>query len=104
QQVAEQVLQRAGVQSRAVALPSCGEGDAAPCAAGLLDDADALRTALDGVDAAIVVGHSYGGTVIAQGADHPAVRHLVSISSYLPDAGQSQAAITSGEPDPVSIA
>jgi pimeloyl-ACP methyl ester carboxylesterase len=101
--VAEQVRERAGVASRAVELPSCGEG-AVPGAAGLLDDAQALGAALDEVGEAIVVGHSYGGTVIAEGADHPAARHLVYLTSYLPDAGQSQAAITGGEQDPVSIA
>lgn len=101
--VAERLQEATGVRSRAVALPSCGEGAAAG-AAGLVEDAAALRTALDEVDEAVVVGHSYGGTVIAEGADHPAVRHLVYISSYLPDAGASQGAIMSGETDPVSIA
>lgn len=103
QRVAEQVEARFGVTSRAVALPSCGEG-ADPGSAGLTEDAAALAAVLDEVDEAVVVGHSYGGTVIAEGADHPAVRHLVLISSYLPDIGQAQGGIMSGEADPVSIA
>jgi pimeloyl-ACP methyl ester carboxylesterase len=103
QHVAREVLERTGVPSRAVALPSCGEG-AAPGSAGLIEDAGALAAELDRVDEAVVVGHSYGGTVIAEGAASPAVRHLVLISSYLPDAGSSQAAITGGEPDPVALA
>lgn len=70
---------------------------------GLVADAAALRHALDEVDAAVVVGHSYGGTVIAEAGAHPAVEHLLYISSYLPDARQSQGAIMSGEGDPVSI-
>ena len=66
-------------------------------------DAEALRRELDDVDAAIIVGHSYGGTVIAQAGGHPSVAHLLYISSYLPEPGQSQASIGSGEADPVSI-
>lgn len=103
QRVASRIHERIGTVSRAVELPSCGEG-AIPGTASLLDDVQALRTALDNVDEAIVVGHSYGGTVIAEGADHPATRHLVYITSYLPQVGQSQADIMSGEQDPVSVA
>lgn len=36
-------------------------------------DAAALRFALNQAEAAIVVGHSYGGTVIAEAGHHPAV-------------------------------
>jgi pimeloyl-ACP methyl ester carboxylesterase len=100
---AELVQRETGVTSRAIALPSCGEG-AAPGSSGLVEDAAALRAALDEADDALVVGHSYGGTVIAEGADHPAARHLLYISSYLPEIGRSQGAIMSGEQDPVSIA
>jgi pimeloyl-ACP methyl ester carboxylesterase len=103
QRVAGRIHEQIGTVSRAVELPSCGEG-AMPGAAGLLEDARALRAALDDVDEAVVVGHSYGGTVIAEGADHPATRHLVYITSYLPDVGQSQADIMSGEPNPVGVA
>lgn len=55
------------------------------------------------MNSAIVVGHSYGGTVIAEAGPHPAVAHLLYVSSYLPEIGQAQAAIMSDEPDPVSI-
>lgn len=105
QRVADQVRERTGTASRAIALPSCGETGAAPGTAGLVEDAAALRAALedgDG-DGAVVVGHSYGGTVIAEGADHPAAQHLVYITSYLPDAGTAQAQILADEADPVSI-
>jgi pimeloyl-ACP methyl ester carboxylesterase len=98
------VQRRTGVRSRGVALPSCGETGAAPGSAGLLEDAAALHDALDEVDAALVVGHSYGGTVIAEGADHPAAQHLLTISSYLPQIGLAQSDIMSGEADPVRIA
>lgn len=99
--VADLVQQRTGVGSRAVALPSCGEAGTA--GGGLVEDAAALRAALDDGDGALVVGHSYGGTVIAEGADHPAARHLLLISSYLPEVGRSQSAIMESEADPVAI-
>jgi pimeloyl-ACP methyl ester carboxylesterase len=100
--VADRVRQRTGVGSRAIALPSCGEVGAA-AGTGLVEDAAALRTALDDLDAALVVGHSYGGTVIAEGADHPAAQQLLYISSYLPEVGLAQGQLLSGERDPVSI-
>ncbi|MFJ3384026.1 MULTISPECIES: alpha/beta hydrolase [unclassified Curtobacterium] len=102
---ADLLLERTGIRSRAVALPSCGEDSSGVPEGGLVEDAEALRRALDEVDedGAVVVGHSYGGTVIAEAGHHPAVRHLLYVSSYLPDVGQAQAAIMSGEPDPVSI-
>jgi pimeloyl-ACP methyl ester carboxylesterase len=100
--VADLVQQQTGVASRAVALPSCGEGVGT---GGLAEDAAALRAALDDVDgAALVVGHSYGGTVMAEGADHQAAEHLLYVSSYLPEIGGTQAGIMSSEPDPVTIA
>ena len=103
QPTADLLEQRTGIRSRALALPSCGETRPDEIAGGLGADAAALRAELDTVDSAIVVGHSYGGTVIAQAGRHSAVAHLLYVSSYLPDIGQAQAAIMSGESDPVSI-
>ncbi|MCX7521545.1 alpha/beta hydrolase [Microbacterium sp. STN6] len=103
QKAARLLEERTGIRSRAVALPSCGETGADDVAGGLVADAAALRAELDRVDAAIVVGHSYGGTVIAEAGQHPAVKHLLYVSSYLPEVGQSQGAIMAGESDPVSI-
>jgi len=100
---AELLLENTGIRSRSLALPSCGETTPDEVAGGLMADAEALRRELDDVDAAIIVGHSYGGTVIAQAGGHPSVAHLLYISSYLPEPGQSQASIGSGEADPVSI-
>ncbi len=85
------------MRSRALELPSCkGEG-------GLVEDAAALRRVLDDSDGAIVVGHSYGGTVIAEAGQHPSVSSLVFISSYLPEVGQTHAEITASD-DPPTIA
>lgn len=103
QPTADLLHERTGIRSRSVALPSCGETTPDQVTGGLAADAAALRAELDGVDSAIVVGHSYGGTVIAEAGAHPAVEHLLYVSSYLPDVGQSQGAIMSGESDPVSI-
>jgi pimeloyl-ACP methyl ester carboxylesterase len=106
---AELLRERTGIRSRALALPSCGETTPDEQPGGLVADAAALRGALDEIEAehgagsAIVVGHSYGGTVIAEAGAHPAVAHLLYVSSYLPDVGQSQGAVMSGESDPVSI-
>ncbi|MGD8196050.1 alpha/beta hydrolase [Herbiconiux sp. P18] len=109
---------RTGIRSRALALPSCGEvtpparagAEGAARQGGLEADAAALREALDeagsemgAAGSVIVVGHSYGGTVIAEAGHHAAVAGLVLVSSYLPEVGLSQAAIMSGETDPVAI-
>lgn len=86
-------LQERGVRSVAPALPSCGEtgrpgGTAGP---GLPEDVAAVRKALqDGDEPTVVVAHSYGGIVSAEAAAGiPSVRHLLLISSYLPEVGQS---------------
>ncbi|CAN5243794.1 alpha/beta hydrolase [soil metagenome] len=103
QRAADLLRERTGIESRSIALPSCGETTPDDLPGGLIADAAALRRELDGVESAIVVGHSYGGTVIAEAGHHPAVAHLLYISSYLPDIGQAQGMIMSGESDPVSI-
>lgn len=115
-----------GIRSRSLALPSCGErpadgrddvrvgsdagggagGADGPAATGLVADAAALRRALDeasGPGEVIVVAHSYGGTVVAEAGAHPAVAHLLLVSSYLPDVGQAQGAVMGGETDPVPL-
>jgi pimeloyl-ACP methyl ester carboxylesterase len=101
---ADLLQQSTGIRSRALPLPSCGEAEPGDIAGGLVADAAALRAALDETEEAIVVGHSYGGTVIAEAGAHPAVKHLLYVSSYLPDVGEAQGGIMSGESDPVSIA
>ena len=103
QKTADLLLERTGIRSRALALPSCGETELDRGSTGLVDDAAALRRELDTIESAIVVGHSYGGTVIVEAGQHPAIAHLLYISSYLPDIGQAQGMIMSGESNPVSI-
>jgi pimeloyl-ACP methyl ester carboxylesterase len=106
QPTAELLFESTGIRSHALELPSCGEAAAEDGTSGLAADAAALRAALDGIDKAadaIVVGHSYGGTVIAEAGAHPAIRNLMYISSYLPEIGQAQGMIMSGESDPVRV-
>jgi pimeloyl-ACP methyl ester carboxylesterase len=50
---------------------------------------------------AVVVGHSYGGIVTAEAAAGvDAVRHLLLVSSYLPEVGQSLSSFGAEEPAP----
>lgn len=89
------LLQERGVASAAPALPSCGESGVAAGSdgPGLAEDVAAVRAVLqDGDEPTVVVAHSYGGIVVAEAAAGvAAVRHLVLVSSYLPEVGQSLA-------------
>jgi pimeloyl-ACP methyl ester carboxylesterase len=69
-------------------LPSAGPD---PATLGDLQaDVDCVRRAVEAVGQPVVlVGHSYGGTVITELADHPAVAHSVYLSAFWPKRGQS---------------
>jgi pimeloyl-ACP methyl ester carboxylesterase len=98
------LLRSSGIASTTVALPSCGETGIQPTGVGptLYDDAAAATAVLDEGEPTILVAHSYGGMVASQAGDHPAVRHLVYITSFLPAVGETLAAISSA-PDPVPV-
>jgi pimeloyl-ACP methyl ester carboxylesterase len=88
----------------APALPSCGEagvpgGVGGP---GLPEDVAAVRQVLqDGDEPTVVVAHSYGGIVTAEAAAGiGSVRHLLLVSSYLPEVGQSLSEFGDGGPAP----
>ena len=88
-----ELLRERGIASVAPALPSAGEtglpvGSGGP---GLAEDVAAVRQVLrDSDEPTIVVAHSYGGIVTSEAAAKVAsVRHLLLISSYLPEVGQS---------------
>src|ERR1700756_2047517 len=87
------LLAEQGVTSEAAALPSCGEAGEQPDAGGpgLADDVAAVRYVLTASDEpTVVVAHSYGGIVIAEAAAGvDGVRHVLLVSSYLPELGQS---------------
>lgn len=58
----------------------------------LADDVAATRRVLDRQDGpAILVGHSWGGTVITEAGVHPQVAGLVYVSAISPDAGETTA-------------
>jgi pimeloyl-ACP methyl ester carboxylesterase len=98
------LLQERGVPSVAPALPSCGEAGVPGGAGGpgLAEDVTAVRQVLQGGDEpTIVVAHSYGGIVTAEAAAGVAsVRHLLLVSSYLPEVGQCLSEFGDGNPAP----
>ena len=56
----------------------------------LADDAAVVRAALDEAGSDVVlVGHSYGGMVITEVADHPAIVASVYVAAFWPPAGMS---------------
>lgn len=99
-----ELLAERDVASEAPALPSCGETGEPPDAhgPGLSEDVAAVREVLTASDEpTVVVAHSYGGIVVAEAvAGVDAVRHLLLVSSYLPDAGQSLSSFGGEEPAP----
>ncbi|WP_399944300.1 alpha/beta hydrolase [Streptomyces sp. BBFR25] len=102
--LAASALREHGIGSVAPALSSCGEGDrpAGPDGPGLAEDVAAVRAVLTGGDEpTVVVAHSYGGIVAAEAAAGvEAVRHMVLVSSYLPEPGESLSTFGADVPPP----
>jgi pimeloyl-ACP methyl ester carboxylesterase len=99
-----ELLAEGGVASAAPVLPSCGETGRAPDGQGpgLAEDVAAVREVLAASDEpTVVVAHSYGGIVTTEAAAGvDAVRHLLFVSSYLPEVGQSLSSFGGEEPAP----
>jgi len=99
-----ELLAERGVASEAPVLPSCGETGKRMDAQGpgLAEDVASVREVLIASDEpTVVVAHSYGGIVTAEAAAGVnAVRHLLLVSSYLPEAGQSLSSFGGEEPAP----
>jgi pimeloyl-ACP methyl ester carboxylesterase len=99
-----ELLAERDVASLAPALPSCGETGEPTSAEGpdLAEDVAAVRQVLTASDEpTVVVAHSYGGIVTAEAAAGvEAVRHLLLVSSYLPEVGQSMSSFGGEEPAP----
>ena len=78
-------LTEAGVSVTVIDLPS-NDG-----AAGLADDAAAVRSALDDIgEPTVVVGHSYGGIAVSEGAaGSPQAVGLVYLAAFMLDVGES---------------
>ena len=97
-------LHERGISSVAPPLPSCGEGGrpAGPHGPGLPEDVAAVRAALTERDEpVVVVAHSYGGILAAEAAaGAQTVRHLVFVSSYLPEPGESLSTFGADPPPP----
>src|SRR5580658_10288318 len=55
------------------------------------EDQKYTKAAMDGP--VVLVGHSYGGSVITEAGNHPKVAALVYIAAFALDAGESCAAI-----------
>ncbi|MRG48792.1 alpha/beta fold hydrolase [Chitinophaga sp. SYP-B3965] len=56
----------------------------------LEDDVAATKVALDKQDGPVIlVGHSWGGTVITEAGNHPKVAGLVYIAAFQPDQGET---------------
>ncbi|SFD97910.1 Pimeloyl-ACP methyl ester carboxylesterase [Chitinophaga sp. CF118] len=56
----------------------------------LKDDADVVKRALDKLDGpAVLVGHSWGGTVITEVSADPKVASLVYVTAFQPDQGEN---------------
>src|SRR3954447_21558452 len=93
-----------GVASEAPALPSCGETGVPTDAQGpgLAEDVAAVRHVLTaGDEPTVVVAHSYGGIITAEAAAGvAAVRHLLLISSYLAEPGESLSSFGGEAPAP----
>ncbi len=82
-------LDAAGVPNVAIDLP--GHGESTEPLGDLAADAQALARTLAAIEGPTVVcGHSYGGAVVSEGAaDNRDVRHLVFISAFCLDVGES---------------
>lgn len=92
----EKAGHRAGVIEQ---LPSAGPD---PAALGdLATDAAVVRRYVEDVgEPVVLVGHSYGGMVITELADHPGVAHSVYVAAFWPARGQSAMELLSGGPRP----
>jgi pimeloyl-ACP methyl ester carboxylesterase len=78
-------LDEAGIRAVAVDLPSVSEP-----AATLADDADRVLAELDEIEEpALLVGHSYGGAVVTDAGVHPRVEHVVFLTAFALDEGES---------------
>ena len=80
----------------ALDLPSSGVDPR--CLGGLTDDVATVTRALArSGPGTVLVGHSGAGMVLAELADHPAVRHSVYVAALRPERGQSAADVLGGQ-------
>ncbi|QQP97542.1 alpha/beta fold hydrolase [Lysobacter enzymogenes] len=71
----------------------------------LHDDADAVRRAIRAAPGPVVlVGHSWGGSVITEAGADPKVKSLVYVAAFAPDVGQNSAQQGQNYPQPPGLA
>jgi pimeloyl-ACP methyl ester carboxylesterase len=67
----------------------------------LADDVAAGKRVIDGQNGPVIlVGHSWGGTVITELGDHAKVAALVYVAAFAPDVGESTGDLGKGGPPP----
>jgi pimeloyl-ACP methyl ester carboxylesterase len=93
-------LTDAGVDVVALDLPSSGPDPST--LTGLHEDAAAVRAAIDAIDGpVVVVAHSYGGAPVSEGAAGAAnVTHLVYLTAFMLDEGESLLGLVGGQAPP----
>ncbi|MFK8252465.1 alpha/beta fold hydrolase [Ancylobacter terrae] len=70
----------------------------------LADDVAATRRTLDSIEGPVVlVGHSWGGTVITEAGNDPKVKALVYVAAFAPGAGQSTGDQVNAHPAPPGL-
>ena len=70
----------------------------------LAADVAATRQALDAIEGPVVlVGHSWGGTVITEAGNDPKVKALVYVAAFAPEAGQSTGDQVNAHPAPPGL-
>ncbi|MGY1985375.1 alpha/beta fold hydrolase [Blastococcus sp. SYSU DS0669] len=85
-----------GHRVEVVDLPSSGSDHAG--GGGLAGDVRTVQEVVDGCGTGVIlVGHSGGGMVLAELADHPAVEHSVYLAALRPAKGQSVADLLGGQ-------
>jgi pimeloyl-ACP methyl ester carboxylesterase len=66
---------------------------------GLSDDVAATQRVIDQQDGPVIlVGHSYGGTIITVAGAHPKVRALVYVAALQPDVGETTSQLAASMP------
>ncbi|MGA2519248.1 MAG: alpha/beta fold hydrolase [Acidimicrobiales bacterium] len=90
--------------TKVVAIDLAGHGADTGPMADLHGDAERVRSVLDGFDEPVVlVGHSYGGVVITEAGEHPAVAHLVYIASFNLDHDESAVGVATAQTQAAGI-
>ena len=63
------------------------------------EDVRATRRILDMQDGPVIlVGHSYGGTIISEAGNHPKVKALVYVAAFAPDSAEDPKALRAARP------